>query len=160
MNRIRLTDRTAAVAAATPELKAKLTTKFHELYKVISETALKDIISKEGFTEWLNPDLESFFNPKDNFETLLKWYTGTGSYELLEKEMKKHKDTLLKTLNLTIGNWLKENKAEISSILEGKAKNASIAERLDAIATEIEKEDPRIALAIDQITDRIVKTSE
>lgn len=35
------------------------------------------------------------------------------------------------------------------------AKTTSITERLDTIATELEQVDPRIALAIDQVSDRL-----
>ena len=40
------------------------------------------------------------------------------------------------------------------------AKTISITERLDIIASELEQVDPRIALAIDQVSDRLEKRAE
>lgn len=166
MIRIRLTDKKAAVTVK-PELLSKLTEIFQGLYGDISKNGvLKALIDKELFSEELSLDLKSFFSPTDNFDSIFKWYTtGTGCHELLEKGWGRSKEDIAKTLGSITGAWLKKNKDDITSILGGEIpgaktdKEASIAERLDAIATEIEKEDPRIAMAIDQISDRLEKVS-
>jgi len=125
MARIRLTDR---MASSDHPVESKEVLK--ELAKAVgADDFLGRIISPEGLMKW--------FEKSENDPT----------YDLLgfiREELKEGEEGWAKELTDFINKWLKEHK-----------KTASITDRLDAIAGELEQVDPRWAMAIDQISDKL-----
>jgi hypothetical protein len=122
--------------------------KMKELYPEIPKEEWIGIMQVYTFTQHAHP---SEYPKELQIEKKLKKLT-----DLQKKfpEKKKEENKIYRTVNPTpeeLGFKNKEEQREF--VLKGK--KANLTERLDVIADELEKVYPRLALAIDQISDRL-----